>query len=328
MATIKDIATLANVSSATVSRILNEDTTLQVPNKTRQAVIEAAKQLQYTKKKKKKSLFTIGIVQWYSLQQELDDPYYLSIRQGVEDFCKQHNIHAIRTFCSDINYLENIRLVDGLICIGKFSQEIRNLFKEICSNCIFLDMATDNHQESTITLDFKNAMQQILQYIHHDLGHQNITYLGGKEYLEDNSIYPDPRKQHFIEYCTKHKLDYTIHEDSFTSESGYVMMSSIIQSGILPSAIIAASDPIAIGAMRALHEHHISIPEDISIIGFDDINAANFTNPPLTTIYAPALEMGHYGASLVYHLLKDQQVPMKVILPCTLMERESCKSKL
>lgn len=326
MATIKDIALLANVSSATVSRILNEDTTLQVPIETRQAVINAAKQLQYTKKKKKKPVFTIGIVQWYSLQQELDDPYYLSIRQGVEDFCKQNNIHTIRTFCSDINYLDNIQQVDGLLCIGKFSQDTRTIYKDICPNCIFLDMATDNHMESTITLDFKSAMMQTLSYLHQDLGHQNIIYLGGKEYLEDHSIYPDPRKQNFIQYCKEHSVEYQIYEDTFTSEGGYAMMTSIILSKSLPSAIIAASDPIAIGAMRALHEHHISIPDDISIVGFDDINAANFTNPPLTTIYAPALEMGRYGASLVYHLLKDQQIPMKVILPCTLMERESCKS--
>ncbi len=84
MATIKDVAELANVSSATVSRILNNDKTLSVPEETRQAVFNAAKELNYIKKRKApKNEFTIGIVQWYSLQQEIDDPYYLQIRQGI-----------------------------------------------------------------------------------------------------------------------------------------------------------------------------------------------------------------------------------------------------
>ena len=85
MATIKDIALKAGVSSASVSRILNNDATLNVPQETRQRVFDAAKELGYEKKKKKfdDTIMTIGIVQWMSPIQETDDPYYLSIRQGV-----------------------------------------------------------------------------------------------------------------------------------------------------------------------------------------------------------------------------------------------------
>ena len=91
MATIKDIALKAGVSSASVSRILNNDATLNVPQETRQRVFDAAKELGYEKKKKKfdDTIMTIGIVQWMSPIQETDDPYYLSIRQGVEEFFKQ-----------------------------------------------------------------------------------------------------------------------------------------------------------------------------------------------------------------------------------------------
>ena len=95
MATIKDIAHLAGVSSASVSRILNNDLTLNVPQETRQRVIDAANQLGYNKKRKKKiieTVMTIGIIQWLSPVQETEDPYYLSIRQGVEEFCFQNKI--------------------------------------------------------------------------------------------------------------------------------------------------------------------------------------------------------------------------------------------
>lgn len=324
MATIKDIAIKANVSSATVSRILNDDPTLNVPLETRNLVLQAASDLQYHKKKKvSKSTFTIGIVQWYSLQQEIDDPYYLSIRQGVEQFCQKNSIHVIRTFKSDIHYLSVLQNVDGLVCIGKFTDKECTMLKQISKNIIFIDMQTDSITNHSITIDFKHAMEDAMQYLSM-LGHQTIYYLGGVEYLDTNTIYPDQRKKVFIEYCKKYQVNYSIHEEAFTSESGYTMMTAIIQSKQLPTAIFAASDPIAIGAMRAMQENNIKIPQDISIIGFDDIKAANFTNPPLTTIFTPSEEMGEYGASIVYHF-KESNTPMKIILPCTLIERESCR---
>ena len=118
-----------------------------------------------------------------------------------------------------------------------------------------------------------------------------------------------------------------IKEDKFTSESGYQMMTEMIHSQDLPEAIFAASDPIAIGALRALHENNIKVPEEISIIGFDNIESTNFTSPPLTTIYAPAYEMGKLGAQLLYYsyLKNDPLHPMRIQLPCYLLERESCQ---
>lgn len=329
MATIKDVANEAQVSPATVSRILNQDPSLNVPDETRQAVFQAAQKLNYTKKRKShlKNNFTIGIVQWYTLQQEINDPYYLSIRQGVENFCLKNKISILRTFKNDINYIEAIDNVDGLICIGKFSQKDMNHLEKICRNIIFLDMFMPSIQVHSISLDFKNAIIDALDYIV-SLEHHKIGYLGGKEYLEDQMLYPDMRKQTFINYCEEHQIDYQnyVLEDQFTRESGYSMMCELINSHRLPDAIIAASDPIAIGAMRALQEHHIRIPEDISIIGFDDIQEASFTNPPLTTIYAPAKEMGEYGASLIYHM-KDIKIASQIQLPCTLIERDSCKKR-
>jgi LacI family transcriptional regulator len=324
MATIKDIAKKANVSSATVSRILNNDPTLQVSLDTRNAVQEAAKTLQYHKKHNPKATtFTIGIVEWYTLQQEIDDPYYLSIRQGVEEYCRKHKIHVIRTFKDDIKQLDTLSNVNGLLCIGKFNHQDILSFKKLSDRVIFLDMIDSNIESTTISLDFNHAMQDVLAYFK-KLQIHSITYLGGKEYLDSNTIYDDPRKKSFITYCKEYKLTHDIKEDAFTKESGYTMTLDLILHNKLPQAIFAASDPIAIGAMRALQEHNIKIPEDISIVGFDDIKDASFTNPPLTTVFAPAFEMGEYGAMLVYH--SPNKTPLQITLPCTLIERESCQT--
>ena len=133
MATIKDIAQKAHVSAATVSRILNQDESLSVTDQTRNRVLKIAEELNYIKKKPVKNKFTIGIFQWYSLFQELEDPYYQSIRIGIEHYCTKKQIEVIRAFRSDSNYAEKLKKVDGLICIGKFNDAEIALFSR--SDC-------------------------------------------------------------------------------------------------------------------------------------------------------------------------------------------------
>ena len=123
MATLKDIAQLADVSIATVSRILNDDPTLSVPPQTRENVLEAAKKLQYHKKKKNDPNIHICLIQWYSLQQEIHDPYYLTLRHGVEDYCAKNGIILRRIFKDDVHIEKSLKGIDGIICLGKFSKK-------------------------------------------------------------------------------------------------------------------------------------------------------------------------------------------------------------
>lgn len=166
MATIKDIALQAGVSSATVSRILNQDETLNVPLETKQLVLETAKALNYQKKaKKSKNMISIGIIEWYSLQQEMNDPYYLTIRKGVEDYCIRNNIGIIRVFKDDVNFHSVLENVNGLVCIGKFSDENIQLFESIQKNIIFIDMFINPIHHCHIVLDFKNALKDVIDYL-------------------------------------------------------------------------------------------------------------------------------------------------------------------
>ncbi|MEG0452033.1 MAG: LacI family DNA-binding transcriptional regulator [Coprobacillus sp.] len=332
MATIKDIADLAGVSSASVSRILNNDTSLNVPYETRDKVFQAAKELGYEKKKRKfdETVMTIGIIQWISPVQEVEDPYYLSVRQGVEDYCFQNKIAIKRVFQTDIDFLNSLDSIEGLICIGKYSKKDMEDFKKVCSNIIFLDMNINPIYECNIVLDFKNAMKSVVDYLH-QYNHKTIGYLGGKEYTDDGQIYPDNRKKYFMRYCDEYNIQYHdyILEDAFSIESGFTMMNEMIESKNLPSAIFAASDPIAIGALRALNQKGIRVPEDISLIGFDNIDTVNYTSPPLTTVYTPTFDMGFMGARMIYDAFKRNEniSPIRIQMPCFLIERESCKKR-
>lgn len=329
MATIKDIAKKANVSAATVSRILNQDDTLSVTEQTRENVLKVAQQLNYIKKRTPNQSISIGIFQWYSLFQELEDPYYQTIRIGIENYCASRQIEVVRTFQSDSNYMEALKGVNALICIGKFNEQQISSFESITKNIIFVDMKTSKIHCNTIVLDFRQAVIDAMDYLT-NLGHTHIAYLGGKEYLEDGNVYFEERKETFINYCKNHNIIYEpyILEKEFSAESGYEMMLELIKKNRLPTAVFAASDPIAIGAMRALYENGYKIPEDISVMGFDDINVASFSNPPLTTIHAPTEFMGEYAAHYMTLLSKDVsiefQTPVRLTLPCSLSIRNSC----
>lgn len=327
MATIKDIASMAGVSIATVSRILNNDPTLSTSLETKQKVLDAAKKLNYKKTGRvSKAAYKLGIVQWFSAEQESKDSYYLSIRRGIEDFCVKNCIHIIRAFKSDINYKQDLENVDGLICIGKFSKDEIKELSGMSKDVVFLDMPIKDYSVTTYTLDFKGAVTKVMDYLT-QLGHREIAFLGGKEYVGDGRQFNDERKKSYVSYCTKHKLDPVkyLKEGNYSIESGYEMMSELINSETLPTAVFAASDYIAVGAMKALKENNIKIPEDISIIGFDDADICNFTTPSLTTVHAPSYDMGQYGANFLFAASNlSTATPISVKMPCKIVYRDSC----
>ncbi len=330
MATIKDIAALAGVSPATVSRILNQDESLSVTDETKDKVLNAARKLKYKKviPQLPKNL-TIGIFQWYSEIQELEDPYYQTIRMGIEKYCSAKQIDVIRVYQSDINYKEALKSINALLCIGKFDQEKISELETLAPHVIFLDMKTDRITHNTISLDFQQAVYDVMNYLT-SLGHKEIGFMGGQEFLNDNSLYLDDRERTFIQYCMEHGINYLpyMKRCEFTSDAGYSMAMELMEEGTIPSAVFAASDPIAIGAIRAFSEQGYRIPEDISIVGFDDISIASFMQPALTTVKTPAEFMGEYAAHYIHLMMMDQsteyRIPVRLILPCELVIRESC----
>ena len=327
MATIKDIAQAAGISTGAVSRILNNDPTLSVSAETKKRVFDIAQELNYQKSRNRdKSLFKMGILQWFSAEQEMQDSYYLLVRQGIEDFCQKHSIGIVRAFQSDISSINTLQEVDGLICIGKFSDEEIQKFIGICNNIVFLDMPVQDYKITTLTMDFKSAVYDALDYLT-KLGHQRIAYLGGNEYVGNQELFIDERKQAFVTYMRNRGLDSaSIYEGAFSTTSGYQLTQELLENEELPTAIFAASDAIAFGAMRAIQEKGLSIPDDISIIGFNNSEMSSYTTPALTTISAPAYDMGQHGANLIYAATNlNINTPLKAKIPCQLVKRESCK---
>jgi LacI family transcriptional regulator len=302
--------------------------TLKVTKETKKAVFDAAEKVGYQKKKNRKNKnrpLKVLIVQWYSMDLEITDPFYLSIRIGAETYLSQYNVEIVRYFKGQKDFKEKTKNIDGLICIGKFSKEEISNFRKLTKNIIFVDMFMDRTIVSNICLDFKHAVNDTLNHLL-KLNHRKIGFIGAIEHLSDKSIYFEQRKYYFEKFCILHRIEYKkfVSEGEFNIESGYDQAIKMIKSKNLPTALFVASDQLAYGVLRAFNEYNIKVPEDISIVGFNNDNNSTYTNPPLTTINVPSEQMGYIAASYLLTHIKDKKIyPISSYIPCELIIRES-----
>lgn len=331
MVTIKDIAHAAGVSSATVSRVLNQDQAMSVSDETRTKIFTIAEQLGYKKSKRtnkrSKSSHRIAIIEWYTEQEELDDLYYYSIRLGAEKRAQELGYEIIRIFNNDsMAQLENI---DGIIAIGKFSPDKIKELETYSDNLVFVDSDTLNYGHSCVTTDFENSVINVIDYFINS-GLKKIGMIAGQETSSDKStLLSDPRLNTFQSYLQQLKLydPNLIKIGSFSSEAGYkIMKKFIIELGDnLPQAFFAANDALASGALRALQEAKIPVPERVSLISFNDTSLAKYMYPKLSTVTVFTEEMGKQAIQILEQsFLKDSpSVAYMVKLATRLTIRES-----
>lgn len=331
MATLKEIAEKAKVSIATVSRTLNFDKTLSISDEKKKRIFEIADELEYKtprrKKLENKPQINIALLYWYTLHQELEDPYYLSIRRGIERACEEHNINIIKVPKKGHEFVfDAFQKIDGIIALGKFAQTEIQSFSKYTKNIVFVDFSSFPQKYDSIVIDFKKAMKTVLKYIVKENKYTRVGYLGGREFVHNRDIViGERREKYFIEYMKKEKLfkEEYVKTGLFTSRSGYEMMKEMIYEDDIPKAIFCASDSIAIGAMKAINESGLKIPEDIAIVGFNDIPNALYTFPPLTTINVPTEFMGKKAVDLLKERIDGRTVSLKLLVDTELVKRES-----
>ena len=312
MATLKDIAKLADVSIATVSRVLNQDENLSVTEETRHRILTAADEIGYTKHKKignlKKEKHQVAIIQWVSEEDELD--------------------YEMLRYFNDIPFSLAEEVI-GILCIGKFSREQITELESLGRSLVFVDSDTLLQGHPCVTTDFENAVQTALSYLT-EQGCKSIGLLTGQEKTTDSTeIVPEPRLRSYRNYCIEKSIydPLLILSGNFTVRSGYDLLASKIASGTpLPDAYFAASDSLAIGALRALQENGINVPEDIQIISFNDTSLAKQVYPPLSSVTVYTEEMGRTAMDVLNkQVLAPREIPTLTMLGTKLTLRESTK---
>ncbi|PPA68537.1 LacI family DNA-binding transcriptional regulator [Jeotgalibacillus proteolyticus] len=345
MATIKEIAKRVNVSAATVSRVLNYDETLSASPATKEKIFSTAKELNYqtlrSRRKQNQFLlkqtaeglqFRLAMILLHSKEEETNDPFWLSIREGVEKECALRGISSVKLIrLQQLTGAEKeFSDLDGLIIIGRVDGAILKSLNLYNRNIVLINQEAAEYD--SVVFDFDKATCLALDHLT-KRGYSRIGYIGGKEKitvaelqaLKKNNT-KDVRK---IVYENKMRQRNSfdpelVYVKEYTIQSGYDLMKLAIEKGNLPEAFFIASDSMALGALRALQEANIRVPEQIGIVSFNDIEIAQYTSPPLTTVKIPTEEMGRMGVKLMIDRLQGRELPLKVLVPAELVVRESC----
>jgi len=325
MATIKDIANLANVSITTVSRVLNYDETLNVSPETRRRVFESAENLSYvvTPKKKKKSKWRVGIYDSFSMEEELIDTYYLSIRVALEKKLMEKGIEFFRI---DEEKNGNIpKNLDGVLALGTFKKKDIEKIVDFGKPCVFVDSSPSPQHYDSVIIDFNSATRKALDYLV-ELGHEFIGFIGGIETDMYGNRFKDLRQDVFEKYLKEKNIfnEELVKIGGYDPKDGYTNLREMLTSKVKPTAVFVANDTIAVGCYKAAFELGVKIPDELSLVGFNDVATAKYMMPPLTTVKLYTEIMGETAVDLLLdRLTTKREVSKKIIIDTKLIVRES-----
>ncbi|MGD6967839.1 LacI family transcriptional regulator [Rossellomorea vietnamensis] len=327
MATIKDVAKLAGVAVSTVSYALNNSEKISL--KTKQKVEAAAKALNYQKNGiasdlKRDKTNTIALI-----LSDLSGPYYSELIKGVQDVASSNGYDLIA--CSSVGgsqstavkFLKEKRVDGAIILAHNISDDITLESARECFPLIVLDRNVTSENIYQVEVDNEHggfiATEHLIQR-----GSKEVAFVSGPANSFDNNRrfegYMRALKHYGIGYHSKWKIS-----GDFTREGGYRATQLLIAQQNLPQSIFYANDEMAIGGLKALQEHNIKVPADISIIGFDDIQISEYVSPPLTTITQPKYEVGALAVHLIFQVLAGEKVNHHYTLPTKLVVRNSVK---
>ncbi len=332
MVTLKNIAEKLGVSITTVSRVLNQDKTLSVSEDLRKTIIETAKKMNYKTPRNRPSIlskkrYKIAIIHWYDVDEEMDDPYYMQIRRGIQQLAQKGGLDTTLIYKDDGEFnLQSSQKYDGIICIGKFSTQQINKFLRVSNNLVFVDSSPNEEQYDSVVIDFNHAVKSVLHYIL-DKKYKKIGYIGGIEYISKNIRLGERRELVFRDYLYQRNLLNTdfIHVGAFTSESGYQLMKKALKKDEHADVYFCANDSIALGALRAINEKGLKVPKEISIVGFNDNPTSSYTSPPLSTVHVYTEFMGEQSLISLIEIIEGRDIPMKKVIPTKLILRKTLK---
>lgn len=327
MATIKDVAKLAGVALSTASYALNGDS--KVSAKTRAKVVEAARQLNYRKNGiamdlKRSQTKTIALI-----LTDMSGPYYSELIHSVQEVAIANGYDLIA--CSSmggrdstaVKFLREKRVDGAIVLASNIHDEVLIEAAEQGFPIIVMDREISSDFLVSVLVDGEQGGYAATRYLI-DHGHKRIAYVSGPANSYDSQL----RYQGYLRAMTEAGLEEQSKwrlNGNFIREGGYSATKMIIMQGELPSAIFYGNDEMAVGGVKAFQEQGISIPEQVSVIGFDDIQLSEYLSPSLTTIRQPMHEAGSLAAHLLFQRLSGADVNREYKLTIELIERNSVR---
>jgi LacI family transcriptional regulator len=342
MTTLKDIAKQAGVSVASVSYVINGKK--QLSDETTKRIVDAINESNYAPHSLAKSLrlgktLTIGV-----LVEDIRGLPIADIVNGVEEHLENNgyqmilnDLHMLEKLYNQYDHIEGFKEyinervqlmlrshVDGIIYVGMHDRHIDYIINPINIPLVFA-YSHGTKQDHYVTYNnFDSAVNAANLLINH--GHRDIAVIAGHH----NSFPTHERMKGFMSAIEKAKLqprdEYICYGD-WEYETGFQLTKNLLSLPHPPSAIFAMNDLMAAGCLNSAQESGLKIPRDLSIIGFDNREIANYLPVPLTTIQLPNTEIGHESAKMLLSLVEGRPVNNNcIILPCKLIERSSVAS--
>ncbi len=327
--TIKEVAQAAGVSTATVSRVLNKID--RVDKETRRRVEEAAKELSYVPNALGRSLSTRRTEALGMLLPDLYGEFFSDLIRGADETAQQHRFHLLLS--SAHNNREKIATTlqmlrgrfDGVVIMSPHidAQMLNaNLPKNlpvVLLNCRIQDDVFDS-----INIDNVGGTRQMMRHLL-EHGHKQIAIIKGT----DNNLDAEERLAGYYQALRDAGLSPSedmIIRGNFSDESGYEAARRILTLAPRPRAIFASNDAMAIGALSALREMGVPVPQEIALVGFDDVPIARYLSPALTSVHVPISDLGAMAINKLLQVIrkKNDDRHEHVLLPTTLAIRESC----
>ncbi len=279
------------------------------------------------KKESKKNNKNIGILCWCNYEEELADPYYLSIRLVVERICSERCINLVKL---DENIdLKLVKELSGILVIGNYYTDMVEKMSNDNDNIVYVDYSPDESKYDSVVIDKKKATFDLLNYIY-EIGHRRIGLIGGKDLNENyENMMIDERDieyQYFMKCKGIYNPKYIYTASRFNFKSGYELTKEMLKEKERPTAVFVENDTMAIGAYKAIAEEGLTIPDDISIVGFNDQPSAKYMVPSLTTVKLSTEYLASAAIDLVLENIDGSRpYKKKVIIPTKLKIRKSCK---
>lgn len=301
---IKEVAKIARVSTATVSRTINGSD--KVTPETAERVNRAIEALNYYPNHNARALGS-GRSRLYGLIiSDITNPFFPDLVKGFEDVAVKHGMEVIVAntgYNSDRmkicvqRMLE--RKVDGVaIMTSEMDKQLIQEFSKRRIPLVFLDTGTPSAGVSNITIDYSEGIHQAVRHLV-ELNHKHIAFISGPMELASART----RKNAFLNAMQQNDIRLNpklIQEGNHKIDGGYAAMERLLKLSEPVTAVLSSNDLTAIGAIRSLQHHHLQIPQDISIVGFDDIEISTYTHPALTTVKLSRIEIATHAFNALH----------------------------
>ncbi|MRH41933.1 substrate-binding domain-containing protein [Aquibacillus halophilus] len=331
--TIKDIARMAGVSPGTVSKVINN--TGSISPKTIKKIMKIIEDTGYKPSFSAKSLATkrsnlIGLIYAGEVNVEFNHPFFNQVvnafKSAIGKLGYDILIFSNNEFSNDReNYLKRCKhfQLDGCILIaGEHLEEAVYELDQSNIPCVGVDIELSGPSSSFVTTDNSKVSAKVVEHLYLN-SIKEVAFIGGPE----DSIISNIRKEAFINNMNQFGMtmrDHWMQYGDYFEDTGYKSMKQILAQRPFPQAVFAASDMMALGAIRAIKEAGLKVPEDIKIIGCDDIEACRYSDPPLATVKQDKDKMGRLAAHMLHDLINNNTEPSSVLVDPELVIRESC----